>query len=319
MVNPMIQPSLMERMSVDPEKVSDDIVGFLQREVKENNKSGILLGLSGGIDSTVLATLATKAVGHSKVYALYLSGWNSQKKFLRYAQGTADRLKVNFEAREIGQSIKEHGIREPLLMKLVLFSRTLNKLLVYSSRLLFSVFLKESPYALSLKLGKVGKEGRTIHGIVVAVAESGFNMPHICRRKILEAYALEKNLLMVGAANKSESLSGWFVKDGVDDIPVEPLLGLYKNQIRQLARFLDIPMEIIDETPSPDMLRGFTDELVMGFPYEKMDKVFYVLEQGLDKQIVLGEGISRNEFEAIKNLKQLSVWKRQNGHRFPSF
>ena len=305
MGNSTIQTSLMERMAIDSKRVSDDIVAFLQREVKENNKSGILLGLSGGIDSTVLATLATKAVGHSKVYALYLSGWNSQKKFLRYAQETADRLKVNFEAREISQSIKGNDIREPRLMRLVLFSRTLNKLIVYFSRLLFPIFLKETPYALSLKLRELGKKDRTINGIVVAIVESGFNVPHICRRKILEAYASEKNLLLIGAANKSESLSGWFVKDGVDDMPVEPLMGLYKNQVRQLAYFLNIPSEIIDETPSPDMLRGFTDELVMGFSYEKLDKVFYVLEHGLDKEIALDEGISLSEFEKIKNLKQL--------------
>ena len=315
----MAQKSLMDCMAIAPEKVSNIIVDFLQKKVQ--NKNGIVLGLSGGVDSAVTATLAAKAAGHSKVYALHLFDRDSQKKFLGHARRIADRLEINFEVREISPSVRERGTYEPLIMRLVILSQALNRLIVSSLRRLYYLISRESPYVLSLKRGEPAKYkgNKTIYDALVGAIEGGFDVRHICRREILEAYASEKNLLLVGAANKSESLVGWFVKDGIDDLPIEPLLGLYKNQVRQLARFLDIPSEIMAEAPSPDMFRGVTDELIIGFPYEKIDKVFYVLEHGLDEKIAFDEGITPNEFEAIKNLNRLSVWKRENKHEFPSF
>ncbi|MDI6815007.1 MAG: hypothetical protein QMC90_02845, partial [Dehalococcoidales bacterium] len=79
------------------------------------------------------------------------------------------------------------------------------------------------------------------------------------------------------------------------------------------------PLEILSETPSPDMFKGVTDELIIGFPYEKIDKVSYILEHGLSEKIAFDEGITPSEFERIKTINRLSAWKRENKHEFPSF
>lgn len=100
----------------------------------------------------------------------------------------------------------------------------------------------------------------------------------------MEEYAEKHNLLLVGAANKSELLTGWFAPNGVDDLPVAPILGLYKNQVTQMAEHLNVPNEIINAKPSPDMLKGISDEDIIGFPYDKIDKVAYVVENGLPQQ-----------------------------------
>jgi NAD+ synthase len=80
-----------------------------------------------------------------------------------------------------------------------------------------------------------------------------------------------------------------------------------------------VPDEIIKESPSPDMLRGVTDESVIGHSYVKIDKVAYVIEHGLSQDVALNEGISHEEFERIKRLNELSAWKRTNRHEFPVF
>ena len=144
-------------------------------------------------------------------------------------------------------------------------------------------------------------------------------MRHIERRRVLEEFAREKNLLLIGAANRSESFVGWFVKDGVDDIPVEVILGLYKTQVRQLARCIGVPNEIIKEPPSPDMLRGLTDESVIGHSYETIDKVAYIIEHGLDHDIARKEGISDEVFDSISRIHQWTAWKRTTPHEFPIF
>ena len=85
---------------------------------------------------------------------------------------------------------------------------------------------------------------------------------------------------IIGAANRSEGMTGWFVPGGADDMPFQPLMGLYKTQVRQLARHLEVPVEIIRQAPSPDMMRGVTDEVALGIAYEKLDIVLDGIDRG---------------------------------------
>jgi len=71
----------------------------------------------------------------------------------------------------------------------------------------------------------------------------------------------------LGTANRSEYLVGWFVKDGIDDLPFSPLIGLYKTQVRQLSEFLGLPFKIRNRLASPDMVKGITDEFALGISY----------------------------------------------------
>jgi NAD+ synthase len=155
--------------------------------------------------------------------------------------------------------------------------------------------------------------------MIASAIEEGFNIRHRTRRKVLEEYAQFYNLLLIGCANRSESFVGWFVKDGVDDLPIETILGLYKNQVRQLARYLGVPPEILEEAPSPDMFKQIGDEDVIGYPYGKIDKVAYVVENDLDPQLAFDEGVTPEELEEIKKIHTLSEWKRENPHEYPIF
>ncbi len=228
--------SLSDLMAINCEEVCDIIVNFLKRKVEEEKKDGILLGLSGGLDSAVLAVLAAKSIGPPKVYALHLYDRDSEEKFREYAKRIAHKLGINFITRDISELMREKGIYKPLIMKMVSLSSVFNKLLVFTAnRVIYPLFFKESPFVLTLNRTK---------DTLIGTIEEGFNLRHIQRRRILEGYAMEKNLLLVGAVNRSESFLGWFVKGGVDDLPIAPLFGLYKTQIYQLSRFLDVPKEI---------------------------------------------------------------------------
>lgn len=317
----MGRESLMNRMVIDCERVSSVIVDFIRTKVKEQKKNGVALGLSGGLDSATVAVLAAKAVGPSNVYTLYLPDRDSERKFKEHAKEIADKLGVNFAIREIGKAVKEEGAYEPLIMRVTKFHPFLNRLITFSSnRIIYPLVFRETPFVVTLKKGGSAKNifARIVYNAIAAPIENGFNIRHIQRRRILENYATENNLLLIGAANRSESFVGWFVKDGIDDLPVETLLGLYKDQVRQLAQFLVVPREILAEAPSPDMFKGIGDEDIIGYPYENIDKVAYILEHDVDRQLAYDEGITPHEFEAIENLNRLSVWKRENKREFPT-
>jgi len=118
----------------------------------------------------------------------------------------------------------------------------------------------------------------------------------------------------VGAANKSEYKIGYFVKHGCDDATdIMPLLNLYKTQVRELARYLNIPARIIEKPPSPDVIPGLTDdEEVIRISYEKMDLILLALEKGwIVSDIVKTLGVEEDEVIYIKKLIHKSEHMRK--------
>jgi len=318
----MVSPNgLMAAMVIDCEKVTSIIVDFIRKKVTEGKKDGVVLGLSGGLDSSTVAFLAVKAMGvPSKVHALYLPDRDSEGKFQNYAQEIAQKLGIIFKTIVITEEVRKQGTYGPIILKVTSTFPFLNRLIVWTSNnLIYPLFFKELPFIVTLVKGSSAKNPltRMIYKGIASAIEEGFNVRHRIRKRILEEYAQSHNLLLIGCANRSESFVGWFVKDGVDDLPVETILGLYKNQVRQLARYLEVPTEILGEAPSPDMLKGIGDEDVIGYPYAKIDRVAYVVEHDLDEKIALNDGLTPQELEGIKTIHQLSAWKRENPHEFP--
>jgi NAD+ synthase len=133
----------------------------------------------------------------------------------------------------------------------------------------------------------------------------------------MEKKAERENLLLLGAANRTESMIGWFVKNGVDDLPIQPLSGLYKTQIRQLAAYLGLPREVVDQPPSPDMMKGITDEMAIGYSYAKMDLVLDYLEGGVTLEGLIKNNVTSKEIRDIKEIKRLSAWKRGKKKEIP--
>src|SRR6185436_3096514 len=83
--------------------------------------------------------------------------------------------------------------------------------------------------------------------------------------------------LAIGTSNKTEILLGYSTQWGDSAAAIDPLGDLYKTQLRQLARALNIPTPIIDKPPSADLWSGQTDEDELGFTYEEVDKLLYLL------------------------------------------
>jgi NAD+ synthase len=133
------------------------------------------------------------------------------------------------------------------------------------------------------------------------------------RMVLLYLYGEIENRLVVGAANKSEYLIGYFVKHGCDDATdIMPLLNLYKTQVRDLARFLNIPSRIIEKPPSPDIVPGIVDEDVIGIPYEKLDLILLALEKGWEGvEIAKALDIEEERVVFVKNLAKKSEHMRK--------
>jgi len=133
---------------------------------------------------------------------------------------------------------------------------------------------------------------------------------------------------VIGTSNKTEALLGYTTLYGDSAAALQPIEDLYKTQIRQLARTMHVPQPIIDKPPSADLWIGQTDEGELGYTYEEVDKVLYLLvegrysveeaaAEGFDPEFVANvwRKVQRNHYKrTMPNVAKLS--KRSIGHDF---
>ncbi len=302
-------------LAIDCQKVSLKIEEFIKGVVDAHSANGVIIGLSGGIDSAVLATLSVRALGKDKVSLFYLYDRDSEKGFRIRAEILARWLDWKLEVVDIEPAMRKKGLYQPEAMKIIAFSSLFNRLL---NRLYFFLF-QESPFLLTISQKERGEnwlKGFLFSSGILPI-ERSFNIRHRYRREVLEAKGREKGLILLGATNRSEYEIGWFVKDGIDDLPISPLLGLYKTQIRALANYLGLPKEVIDQKPSPDMMKGITDESVLGISYEKIDLILSGLNRNLSEEEIMTFGVRKREIFCVRRLKELSSWRREKRKVLP--
>ena len=127
------------------------------------------------------------------------------------------------------------------------------------------------------------------------------------RMRMIVLYDLAKkyNALVCGTENKSENLLGYFTRFGDQASDIEPIEHLYKTQIYELAKYLDIPEAVINQSPSAGLWQGQTDEGQFGFTYQEADQVLYLY---FEKKLSIGE----IEKKGFTNAKKILDWHKNN-------
>lgn len=117
--------------------------------------------------------------------------------------------------------------------------------------------------------------------------------------------------LVIGTSNKTEILLGYSTMYGDSASAMNPIGDLYKTQIRQLSRAMNIPSPIIDKAPSADLWTGQTDEKELGFTYEDVDKLLYLLiDQRYSPQEVIEAGFDEKFVNAVTTRVRRYQYKR---------
>jgi NAD+ synthase len=232
-------------------RIRKKIVAWIRKSLKDTGCRGIVLGLSGGVDSSVVAALVKEAVGKAKVLALILP-CHSQKQDLQDAKLVAKRLKIKTKTIDLTRS--------------------------------YDALIKILPKANRL-----------------AVA----NLKPRLRMLVLYYLANKLNYLVCGTGNKSEIKVGYFTKHGDGATDILPLGDLLKQQVKQLAKDLNIPQRIIDKPPTAGLWPGQTDEGEMGLSYAQLDDILGRIENK-KKQIA-----AANKVNKVKEMILKSQHKRE--------
>jgi NAD+ synthase len=298
----------IDQLKIDTEKVSQILESFIKSSTDELHRSGAVLGLSGGIDSSLALGLTVAALGPNKVTGLIMPERDSQPDSENDARLHANLLGVAVEKIDLTPILSDMGLYQHI-PKAIFSQKIVAAAAARAGYKLYSKVTGKNPFLSGLEGTGFGP---------LRLANAYYRMKHRLRMVLLYARAEHDNLLVVGTANKTEFLTGFFVQYGDSATDIMPLMVLYKTQVRQLAKFLGVPEKIIAKAPSPDLIPGITDEFALGITYDKLDLILAGLEMNLDTDdITRAIGIDAQKVQYVRELMQKSSHMR-NAPLIPS-
>jgi NAD+ synthase len=201
----------------------EHITAFIEGVVDDAGAEGAVLGLSGGIDSTLTAFLAVEALGEDGLHGLVMPSDVNTTGNMSDAERVAELLEVEYDVLDINPVV--------------------------------DAFVDVAPDHAAedrMALGNVRVRTRAVLNYFVANAESG---------------------VVLGTGNRSEAMTGYYTKYGDQAVDCNPIGNLYKCQVRQLARHVGVPDDLVEKPPSAEMWEGQTDEEELGLGYDTLDAI----------------------------------------------
>jgi len=272
----------LDVLKIDPVQELDKLSEFIVGQMNAFRKKGVIVGLSGGIDSACIAAVAVHAIGKEKVIGLVLPESESNPISSEYAIKHAQALGI--EHRQINitstvDSIVKYKWRDEFLQKMIPEYKP-----GYKYNITLPTDLLErasfSFYRLQVQMPDGELKSKRLNLDEFLTITSFANIKIRSRMLHLYAEAEKRNLLVVGTTNRTEFLLGDFCKYGDGGTDIEPFTHLYKNQIYQLSDYLEVIPEIVDRQPSPDTfsLPVSDQEFFFRISFDKLDHLLYAWE-----------------------------------------
>jgi len=251
-------------LAINCAEITPKIHQFILETVENSGLNGVVVNVSGGIDSAVTIHLAVQALGPGKVTAITIPE--------RDVTPHSDITDVRLHCKQLNLTCNTVDIT-PIL-------RVMRDIMP---------------------------------GYDITDHITCGNIRSRLRMIIAYHHANMEGKLVIGTSNKTELLTGFFTKHGDGGVDFMPLGDLWKYNIKQLAKYLEIPENIIKKAPSPGFFEGHTDEDELGMRYDNIDLILYSYEQGLTiKEISDDLSIDAPEVSRILNRVKANQHKRAN-------
>ena len=293
----------------DLETTVNSITNFIKNEVFEKfQKNGVVLGLSGGIDSAVTCGLCVKSLNPEKILGLIMPERESDPQSQETAENVGKEFNIETKVVDITNILESFGVYEKkeniVKEKFPDFDSECKYRVVVPPKLESSVGI---PY-LEILDGKGITHQTKISSSEFLNLTAATSIKHRVRMALLYYHAEKDHLVVAGTTNKSEYMQGYFVKYGDGGSDIEPLVNLYKSQIYQLGKFLNVPNEVISKDASPDVWSYTTndEEFFYSVPYEIVDLILY----GRENNLSINE-IQKHSKISIENIEKLLKFQDQ--------
>lgn len=269
---------------------------------KDLHRRGLIIAISGGIDSSVCAALCVKAVGVKKVYGLLLPETDSSSKSVTRGKMLAEHLGIDYEIHDIAPTLEAIGCyrwRDDAIRKVFPeYDGTWPNKIVISGGLEGKI--NHFNLVVQKPDGQTVEQRMGLKEYLQIVASTNFKQRI---RKTVEYFHADRlNYAVVGTPNRLEYDQGFFVKNGDGSADVKPIAHLYKTQVYALARYMELPEEICKAKPSTDTysLAQGQDEFYFALPYDKMDLALWGYNNHIEASTLAKNlGIDKNFAEWI--------------------
>jgi len=274
------------------EELKEKLTVFIKETVSHQfRKEGIVIGVSGGVDSAVVSALSVAALGPDRVFGLVLPEKESSPSSRELGIDLCKALKIRYAEVPI----------TPMLESFNIYSRKealIGEIFPQYDPAIHTTSLSRPPMITAEKVLNIPSlillKNREVVSTKRLSAAQFFNVLSLQNvkqrtRMIVEYMFAEKmNYAVCGTTNKTELLTGFFVKYGDGGVDLEPIANCYKLQVYKLAELLHIDARIISRAPSPDTWSHFTsdEEISLRIPYNILDQLLYAEENHLPKEIV---------------------------------
>ncbi|MBN2092617.1 NAD(+) synthase [candidate division KSB1 bacterium] len=269
-------------LNLDCESEVNRIGEFLKTTLTHPfNRRGAVVAMSGGVDSSVCAALCVRILGPERVFGLLLPESDSSQQSEDFGELVARQLNIQYLKTNITSTLEAIGCykwRDEAIQKVFpeyqagwKHKIVISQDLLESNRLNFFKLIVQKPS------GELVEKRLSLEAYLQIVAATNFKQRI---RKTLEYFHADRlNYVVIGTPNLLEYDQGFFVKNGDGSADIKPIAHLYKTQVYQLARFLNLPEKVCNQRPTTDTysLPQGQDEFYFVLPYEKMDLALYAL------------------------------------------
>ena len=298
------RPFSADLLEFDCAREADRIGAFLREQaLRRFKKKGLVLGFSGGVDSSVVGALAVRALGKERVFGLLIPERDSSSETLPLSQLIVEQLGIQFDHENVSEVLDTTGCyrrRDDAIRTVVPeYGPDWKSKIILPSVLdgdqyrLFSI-IAHSP------AGEVVEARLTLEAYLGIVAATNFKQR---TRKMMEYYHADRlNYAVAGTPNRLEYDQGFFVKLGDGAADIKPIAHLYKTQVYAMARYLELPETICSRPPTTDTysLPQSQEEFYFSLPYDKMDMILFGKNEGYSAaEIAVGMGLKTEQIERV--------------------
>ena len=288
------------------------ISGIMQEHAQKCRKRGVVVALSGGIDSSVTAALSIAALGAERVFGLHMPERDSSDETLGLSRSISTYFgfdSVLEELTPILESVGCYARRDEAIRSAIpeygpgwKSKIVLPNVMEHAGFNFYSVVAQPPG-------GELIKKRLPLEAYLQVVAATNFKQRV---RKMLEYYHADRlNYLATGTPNRLEYDQGFFVKLGDGAADIKPIAHLYKSQVYQLAAYLGVPAEIRNRPPTTDTysLSQSQDEFYFSLPHDKMDLCLFGKNHGVStEEVAVAIGLTAEQVERV--YKDIDVKRR---------
>lgn len=273
-------------LMIDPAAVTESLTDHLRDDVRQRlRRRGAVVGISGGVDSSVVLALCVRAFGPSRVLGIMLPEKESSPSSLVLAHRLAHQLNIETVIEDITGALVGLGCyaRRDAAMRHVFpeYDSSYQAKITLPPNMLESDSLNVFYLTIISPAGEERTARLNLPDYLQIVAASNFKQR--CRMAMLYHYAESRNYAVIGTPNRNEHSQGFFVKWGDGGYDVAPIRHLYKMQVYQLADYLDIPEEIRSAIPTTDTYSAICsqEEFFFRLPFSLLDLLMFGWEQSV--------------------------------------